>query len=113
MSRRTNLQSLCSIETQGCLARGLITHTLHDPLKPGGEGCSFMDQETWQVLTFFLYAVQTKGRYHVRVLVPCYRESLEIVARTSQAAWNARLPAGCDRTIYLCDDGKDPLKRKW
>ena len=57
--------------------------------------------------------LQTKGRYHVRVLVPCYRESLEIVARTSQAAWNAKLPVGCDRTIYLCDDGKDPLKRKW
>jgi endoglucanase len=49
----------------------------------------------------------------VRVLVPCYRESLEIVARTCQAAWNAKLPAGCDRTIYLCDDGKEPSKRKW
>ena len=58
-------------------------------------------------------AVQTKSRYHVRVLVPCYRESLEIVARTCQAAWNAKLPAGCDRTIYLCDDGKEPSKRKW
>lgn len=57
--------------------------------------------------------VQTKGRYHVRVLVPCYRESLEIVARTCQAAWNAKLPAGCDRTIYLCDDGKEASKRKW
>ena len=77
------------------------------------KGARCPDQETQQVLTACLYAVQTKGRYHVRVLVPCYRESLEIVARTSQAAWNARLPAGCDRTIYLCDDGKDPLKRKW
>ena len=58
-------------------------------------------------------ALQTKGRYHVRVLVPCYRESLEIVARTCQAAWNAKLPVGCDRTIYLCDDGKEASKRKW
>ncbi len=57
--------------------------------------------------------MQTKGRYHVRVLVPCYRESLEIVARTCQAAWNAKLPVGCDRTIYLCDDGKEANKRKW
>ena len=92
---------------------GAPSHTLYDTVKPGALGRCCLDQETGQVLTVFLYAVQTKGRYHVRVLVPCYRESLEIVARTSQAAWNARLPAGCDRTIYLCDDGKDPLKRKW
>ncbi|KAK9904260.1 hypothetical protein WJX75_007984 [Coccomyxa subellipsoidea] len=56
---------------------------------------------------------KTKCRYHVRVLVPCYKEPLEITARTVQAAYNARLPAGCDLTIYLCDDGKDPQKRKW
>lgn len=29
------------------------------------------------------------------------------------AAYDAPLPAGCARTIYLCDDGKDPLKRKF
>ena len=29
------------------------------------------------------------------------------------AAYDASLPAGCQRTIYLCDDGKDPKKRKW
>ena len=29
------------------------------------------------------------------------------------AAYDATLPAGCQRTIYLCDDGKDPKKRKW
>ena len=56
---------------------------------------------------------QTKFRYHIRVLVPCYKEPLEIVARTVQAAYNAKLPAGCDATMYLCDDGKDPQKRKW
>ncbi len=61
----------------------------------------------WRVLA------QTKWRYHVRVLVPCYKEPLEITARTVQAAYNAKLPAGCDLTIYLCDDGKDPQKRKW
>ncbi|KAK9846433.1 hypothetical protein WJX81_003716 [Elliptochloris bilobata] len=51
--------------------------------------------------------------YHVRVLVPCYREELEIVQRTVLAALDADLPAGCARTVYLCDDGKDPEKRKW
>ncbi len=49
----------------------------------------------------------------MRVLVPCYRETLEIVAKTCQAAYNAGMPIGCDKTIYLCDDGKDPQKRKW
>ncbi len=44
--------------------------------------------------------------YHVRVLVPCYREELEIVARTVLAALAADLPASCARTVYLCDDGK-------
>ena len=29
------------------------------------------------------------------------------------AAYDAVLPAGCQRTIYLCDDGKDPKKRKF
>ena len=44
--------------------------------------------------------------YVVRVLVPCYREELQIVARTVLAALAADLPAGCARTVYLCDDGK-------
>jgi cellulose synthase/poly-beta-1,6-N-acetylglucosamine synthase-like glycosyltransferase len=51
--------------------------------------------------------------YHVRVCVPCYKEDLEIVRRTIMAAYDADLPRGCSRTIYLCDDGKDPAKRKW
>jgi endoglucanase len=49
----------------------------------------------------------------VRVCVPCYKEDLEILRRTILAAYDAVLPAGCARTIYLCDDGKDPRKRKW
>lgn len=51
--------------------------------------------------------------YHVRVLVPCYKESLEILARTCTAALDAVLPEGCSRTVYLCDDGGDATKRKW
>ena len=51
--------------------------------------------------------------YHVRVLVPVYKESLDIVAKTIAGARAATLPAGCGRTVYLCDDGKDPAKRRW
>jgi len=51
--------------------------------------------------------------YHVRVLIPCYKEDLAIVRRTIMAAYDSLLPAGCARTIYLCDDGKDPKKRKF
>ena len=31
----------------------------------------------------------------------------------AQAALTAPLPAGCSRTVYLCDDGRDRRKRKW
>ena len=51
--------------------------------------------------------------YHVRVLVPVYKESLDIVAKTISAALAAKLPRGCGRTVYLCDDGKDAAKRRW
>jgi hypothetical protein len=32
-------------------------------------------------------------RLHVRVLIPCYREPLEVVSATVQAALSAELPA--------------------
>ena len=51
--------------------------------------------------------------YHLRVLVPCYKESLEIVVKTLQAALAAELPGGCSRTVYLLDDGRQRDKRKW
>ena len=35
--------------------------------------------------------------YRVRVLVPCYKESLELVQRTVTAALDAVLPANCYR----------------
>ncbi len=57
--------------------------------------------------------MQTRLPYHVRVCVPCYKEDLEILRRTVLAAHDAILPNGCQRTIYMCDDGKDPKKRKW
>ena len=39
---------------------------------------------------------QVANSYHVRVLVPCYKETQEMVAATVQAAYNAKMPAGCD-----------------
>ena len=57
--------------------------------------------------------LQVSRPYHVRVLIPCYNESLEIVGKTAMAALDAMLPANCERTVYICDDGKDAAKRKW
>ena len=57
--------------------------------------------------------VQVMLQYHIRVMIPCYKEDLDIVQRTVLAALGADLPAGCERTVYLCDDGKDPGKRQW
>ena len=43
-------------------------------------------------------------RIHVRVLVPCYKEALELVRQTLRCALDADLPDYTRRTIYLCDD---------
>jgi hypothetical protein len=39
------------------------------------------------------------------VLVPCYKEALELVRHTLRCALDADLPDYTRRTIYLCDDG--------
>ncbi len=49
-------------------------------------------------------------RFHVRVLIPCYKESVDLVRKTVLGALNAALPKDTIRTVYLCDDGKDPAK---
>lgn len=54
----------------------------------------------------------TGGQYNIRVLIPCYKEDADIVEKTIVAIRNAVLPPGCSRTIYVCDDGKDRLKRR-
>ena len=51
-------------------------------------------------------------RFDVRVLVPCYKETLEVVENTLRATLNADLPHNTTRTIYLCDDGSDPAKEQ-
>ena len=49
----------------------------------------------------------------MRVLVPCYKETLAITQRTVLAARRADRPPGCQVTIYICDDGNDAKKRAW
>jgi hypothetical protein len=40
-------------------------------------------------------------RYFVRVLIPCYKEPLQMVRRTVIAALEAVLPPRCSRVVYL------------
>jgi cellulose synthase/poly-beta-1,6-N-acetylglucosamine synthase-like glycosyltransferase len=49
-------------------------------------------------------------RFHVRVLIPCYKESTDLVKETVLGALKAPLPKDTLRSVYLCDDGKDPTK---
>jgi len=76
----------------------IVARPVHEPARPDDEvpGLVLVDHP-----------------YHVRVLVPVYKESLDIVAKTISAALAAKLPRGCGRTVYLCDDGKDAAKRRW
>jgi cellulose synthase/poly-beta-1,6-N-acetylglucosamine synthase-like glycosyltransferase len=55
----------------------------------------------------------TALNYHIRVLIPCYKEPLDVVTRTFLAAMYASMPVNCKRTIYLLDDGKDPEKKEF
>jgi cellulose synthase/poly-beta-1,6-N-acetylglucosamine synthase-like glycosyltransferase len=57
--------------------------------------------------------LKLRREYTIRVLVPCYKESLAIVQRTIFAARRADLPMGCRVIIYLCDDGDDRKKQAW
>lgn len=47
----------------------------------------------------------TKLPYHIRVIVPCYKEPLDVIAKTVQAALYAVIPAGCKRTGVLMGCG--------
>jgi ABC-2 type transport system ATP-binding protein len=44
------------------------------------------------------------------VLVPCYKESADLVKITVLGAVKAPLPRNTLRTVYLCDDGKVRLE---
>jgi len=55
----------------------------------------------------------TALNYHIRVLIPCYKEPLDVVTKTFLAAMYASMPINCKRTIYLLDDGKDPEKKEF
>jgi hypothetical protein len=42
-----------------------------------------------------------------------HQESLEVITNTVTAALAAEVPPGVERTLYLCDDGKDGAKREF
>lgn len=46
----------------------------------------------------------------VGIFIPCYNEDVDLVTETVVAALQIDYPAQL-LTVYLCDDGKDPLKR--
>lgn len=50
--------------------------------------------------------------FNLRVLIPCYKEKVDILRDTVMGALNAALPIGTQRTIYLCDDLPDPEKEE-
>lgn len=54
-----------------------------------------------------------RRKYTVRVLIPCYKESLAIIQRTVLATRRADRPAGTRVIIYVCDDGADESKAQW
>lgn len=55
----------------------------------------------------------TAINYHLRVLIPCYKEPLDVISKTFMASMYAALPPNCRRTVYLLDDGKDVEKRRF
>ncbi|PSC71157.1 Six-hairpin glycosidase [Micractinium conductrix] len=57
--------------------------------------------------------VSTSLSYHIRVVVPCYKEPLDVIQKTFTAALVAPIPTNCSRTVYLLDDGRDVDKKKF
>ena len=78
-----------------------LTRRVDDPVPPAIEAASKGQSAT------------TILNYHVRVVIPCYKEPLEVVSKTFMAAMYATLPVNCCRTVYLLDDGRDADKRRF
>jgi len=96
--------AVLAIELLG--ATTVLIYALNLVLLPAGNKCETFDEATGLPIC--------SQPYHVRVVVPCYKESLDILRRTVIAARDAPMPLGCSgKTVYLCDDGRDPKKRKW
>ena len=58
-------------------------------------------------------APPTAISYHVRVVIPCYKEPLDVISKTFMASLYAAIPPNCRRTVYLLDDGKDAEKKRF
>eukprot|EP00878_Enallax_costatus_P006281 GHUV01006584.1.p1 GENE.GHUV01006584.1~~GHUV01006584.1.p1 ORF type:complete len:545 (+),score=157.86 GHUV01006584.1:776-2410(+) len=50
--------------------------------------------------------------FHLRVLIPCYKEKEDVVRRTVMAAIDAEMPNDTMCTVYLCDDGASVSDRQ-
>lgn len=49
----------------------------------------------------------------LRVLIPCYKEPLEVITTSVEAALTAKMPTGVVKHVYLLDDMPDPKKEQW
>jgi len=57
-------------------------------------------------------AIVLDRSFVVRILVPCYKEPLEIIQKTITAALNLNYDSS-RLFVYLCDDGADDNKMNW
>lgn len=78
-----------------------LTKRVDDPVPPAIEAANKGQSAT------------TILNYHVRIVIPCYKEPLEVISKTFMAAMYATLPANCRRTVYLLDDGRYADKRRF
>lgn len=106
LRKRARFLKACKLVFRNCLNQTTL-HQIQSILKR-----SQMAMSRW--MNGLLCTVRNQnGRlplsraFHVRVMLPCYRESLELIQATAYATIRAELPAGCSRTVYICDDGKD------
>jgi hypothetical protein len=61
--------------------------------------CTVLLRGTLLIDGCVLHHLVCLARFHVRVLVPCYKEPLSVVAATLAAAQQALLPAYTKRTM--------------
>lgn len=50
--------------------------------------------------------VRTALNYHIRVVVPCYKEPLDVIQKTVTAALVAPIPTNCSRTGGWAEAGR-------
>lgn len=95
---------LAAVWLDGCLLAGqqCIMCKGHDPKRPPqGPGCLLAsDSASWlpPACPAPPLQVRTALDYHIRVIIPCYKEPLDVIQKTVMAALVAPIPANCCRT---------------